>query len=981
MRNPFLVFLLILSPVFTIGQVISTFPYFEDFESGDGDWGLPNASDSLNIWELGNPTGQKINKAASGSNAWATVLDGNYPNVNLSELRSPEFNFSNSDSLFLRFKLYVASENCCDRLWVDYSTDKGSSYTLLGSFNDGQNWYNAPSQNFWSGQSGGWVIASIPLDFLKTQRSVVFRFSFISDHNQVDEGFAIDDIEITSAYNDLEISNFLGPNSACTFSNQEQISVKIQNLGTSPMSNISAEMIHNGSQLGPESVPGTIQVGGSLDYTFSSTLDLSKDTTHSIRFEISQSSDNTRVNDTLNIVVENFEEVSIYPYVEDFENGENNWEIVGSQSTWAIGEPNKNIIRNASSGEKAWVTGNIGIGQYNNDDTSFVKSPCFDLTSLSNPIISMDVWWNSERGFDGAQVQFSTNQGGNWETIGNVGSGWYTDNIAALNGPGWSGRQLTNDGSNGWVNVQSDIQASVIDSFSQMRVLFASDGSVRDEGFAFDYVRIYDQANIDVAILELSTGNFFATCLGGQDSIFAIIRNDGLNVLDTVELAIEINGGFTFISQFVNLSPNEVDTVFLISVDGLPVGSYPVVVYNVTPGDPHAFNDVIGTEIRIDVPIDDFDVLPVDTVCDSGSAVIPIPNLDLTFWYSDANRQTQIAFGDTFHTGPLSTDTTFYLERRKGSIYQVGPETRGFAGGNFSSIAADMFFQSNRYGTLTHAWVDANISGVFVAYLYRVGEEDFIDSIMVQARVGWQKVFLGFQFEPGEYRIRIDDFDIVRLFRNTEGTKYQDSIMFIEDNFSITGNSNNDEFYYYLYNWEVALHDVCVGTGTKSLVIGNQDPVADFEFNADASKVEFINKSEGAFFYSWNFGDGTKSSEVNPFHIFPDTGSYEVLLAIDGNCGADSITKTINIGRVSTLEVSEIQNELKIYPNPGNEYLKLEVQLSGTIMVYETSGKLVYKQSIFPGRNQIETSHWKQGMYIIRVFSDKGVNTKTWIKH
>lgn len=50
--------------------------------------------------------------------------------------------------------------------------------------------------------------------------------------------------------------------------------------------------------------------------------------------------------------------------------------------------------------------------------------------------------------------------------------------------------------------------------------------------------------------------------------------------------------------------------------------------------------------------------------------------------------------------------------------------------------------------------------------------------------------------------------------------------------------------------------------------------------------------------YYWNFGDGTTSTEKDPFHTFPGNGSYQVTQVVGvGQSCADTITKTILVER------------------------------------------------------------------------------------
>lgn len=73
---------------------------------------------------------------------------------------------------------------------------------------------------------------------------------------------------------------------------------------------------------------------------------------------------------------------------------------------------------------------------------------------------------------------------------------------------------------------------------------------------------------------------------------------------------------------------------------------------------------------------------------------------------------------------------------------------------------------------------------------------------------------------------------------------------------------------------------------TLSLVVGDTPPpVALFETNPEAqpflesqNPILFENLTQGAVAYSWDFGEGSFSEDINPQHSFPGPGIYEVVL-------------------------------------------------------------------------------------------------------
>lgn len=192
--------------------VISTFPYLETFENGQGGWEADNTVNGT--WAFGTPSKTVINSAASGVNSWVTGgLGTGFYNVNEnSHVESPCFDFTALDSgSWTAMRVWWESENSWDGANLQYSLDTAQTWTNLGVAGAPNNWYNdnsisgAPggSQEGWTGDvnnngSGGWVIAKHPLDdaTFGGQPHVLFRVAFGSDGSVVRDGFAFDNFAI-----------------------------------------------------------------------------------------------------------------------------------------------------------------------------------------------------------------------------------------------------------------------------------------------------------------------------------------------------------------------------------------------------------------------------------------------------------------------------------------------------------------------------------------------------------------------------------------------------------------------------------------------------------------------------------------------------------------------------------------------------------------------------------------------------------------
>ena len=61
----------------------------------------------------------------------------------------------------------------------------------------------------------------------------------------------------------------------------------------------------------------------------------------------------------------------------------------------------------------AWVT--KPAGNYNASEQSYVESPCFNMSTLIQPVVEMKIWWNSEFSCDGAVLQSSIDGGATWQ--------------------------------------------------------------------------------------------------------------------------------------------------------------------------------------------------------------------------------------------------------------------------------------------------------------------------------------------------------------------------------------------------------------------------------------------------------------------------------------------------------------------------------------------------------------------------------------
>ncbi len=159
-----------------------------------------------NGWIRGNRTTSALNTA--GNIAYLTNLSGNYTDNTKSYLISQCYNLSNVTNPTINFKLAFDLEADWDIVYVEYSTNFGASWTVLGNMSP--NWYNSdrtPQTSGtdcyncvgaqWTGTNTNFTTYSYPLNALNNPSSILFRIVFQSDQSVNKLGVKIDDFLIS----------------------------------------------------------------------------------------------------------------------------------------------------------------------------------------------------------------------------------------------------------------------------------------------------------------------------------------------------------------------------------------------------------------------------------------------------------------------------------------------------------------------------------------------------------------------------------------------------------------------------------------------------------------------------------------------------------------------------------------------------------------------------------------------------------------
>jgi hypothetical protein len=367
-----------------------------------------------------------------------------------------------------------------------------------------------------AGQS---VSSSFQVRFDQTGNASSNNGTYLAEGSDIDDGFSFDDIRIAAAVNDLTVTQLVSPTVFnCEAGASSSITVRVRNTSSTTFNNVPVfYRIDNGV-----AVAGSIPViagNSTVDYTFTTLADLSQYRTFEIDAWTALASDNYPENDTVkNQFIYNSPVVNSYPYLQRFEANDGNFFTTGSYSSWKWGQTDpltRTRLRRAANGSNAWFTSLSGT--YKSNENSYLYSPCFDLSSLTNPVLSFAHISHQEDYFDFHTVEYTDNNGASWQRLGvqNGGTNWFTSP------------------SNYWLTTLqrwhvSSVAIPTNASSVRFRFLMYSDVLVQREGIGIDDIHIseaetiYSGADITGLTQNINGGNNWIPFTSGGNIIAAV---------------------------------------------------------------------------------------------------------------------------------------------------------------------------------------------------------------------------------------------------------------------------------------------------------------------------------------------------------------------------------------------------------------------------------------------------------------------------
>jgi gliding motility-associated-like protein len=120
-----------------------------------------------------------------------------------------------------------------------------------------------------------------------------------------------------------------------------------------------------------------------------------------------------------------------------------------------------------------------------------------------------------------------------------------------------------------------------------------------------------------------------------------------------------------------------------------------------------------------------------------------------------------------------------------------------------------------------------------------------------------------------------------------------------------------------------------------------ENTVVEFKY----ASFEFMNNSQDATTYEWDFGDGTSSTDMSPLHKYEETGDFRVTLYVTNDIGCTDSTSRAYYKVIPDL-LLQIPNAFSPNGDGINDYWSvdgLKARPNATTEIYNRYGQIVFK--------------------------------------
>jgi hypothetical protein len=302
----------------------------------------------------------------------------------------------------------------------------------------------------------------------------------------IDNSFPADEVKLVSI--DSPVNNSKGCGTISP-------TITIQNKGTNAITSVTVNYNIDG---GANSV---YQWSGNLASTATTQINIpafnATEGSHTLNVETVINNDTFNTNNSNSVSFSINGSNSTPTTVNTFESANDNLvtEATGSGAgllgLWVRGTPVKTLLNTVGSGNSAYVTGLNG--NHSDKTTGYLYTKCYDLSTITNPVLSFKMAFDIEQDWDYMTVEYTIDQGKTWSILGSKNDpNWYNSNSTANGLPGkqWTGEGEDTSplgGTNADLHTYSfDLAPFTNESNVIFRFKFLADDQTNEEGALID---------------------------------------------------------------------------------------------------------------------------------------------------------------------------------------------------------------------------------------------------------------------------------------------------------------------------------------------------------------------------------------------------------------------------------------------------------------------------------------------------------------
>jgi hypothetical protein len=618
--------------------------------------------------------------------------------------------------------------------------------------------------------------------------------------------------------------------------------------------------------------------------------------------------DENPTNNISSVIRVRFPSYDAFPLTENFELNSGFWATGGTASSWEYGNPDELlpelVINSAASGDYIWVT-NLD-GNTNTSEISYIESPCYDLSSLFLPTLDLKYWAAFSLFGNSANVQASIDGGVNW-----------TVTVAELTA------------TEGWENIIAQMPDLAGQSNVKFRINYTG-GFLVANGIAIDDFGIKEAVLNDVGVTAILSPN---TGCGLSDIETVSIEVTNFGAQDQTDVAVNysIDAGITWLAAdqvvpFVAAGTTEY-FMFTITANLSEIGGYGIYARTNHAGDEDNNNDEIYKSVlsQNTIPADDY-----TESFETGAAG----------WYAYGENSTMelampantlisaAADGDyawvTNASGFNHPQEISYLESPCFDFTgMVNPKIKAMIQYETTTFMANFYLE---YSIDGYTW-DTVSAGLAATGWYGGGMISF--GTWSGSSEGWIQVATDMAYLAGQSSVK---------FR----------FVFNNGTFSMADTEGVAIDMINIYDCDVF-------------------PNAEFSYAVNGMEVSFIDESENAETWAWNFGDNeffpSTSTEQNPMFTYMMDGQYYVTLIVTNECSSSEYGTYIDITTLNEINNSDI---VSIYPNPTSSFINIDNVAANKVEIIDATGKIVFESSVDSNNIRIDVSELPAGNYFIK---------------